>query len=87
MQLALAKFLSSQWSGRKKTAESTSTHYAPAKECPHHLLVRQVNILIQHPRGKKNKNKTQEKLSLLHPIREELSVPYMGSEDLLGSTR
>lgn len=33
------------------------------------------------------KKKTQEKLSLLHPIREEPSVPYMGSEDLLGSTR
>ena len=31
--------------------------------------------------------KTQEKLALLNPIREELSVPYMGSEDLLGFTR
>lgn len=42
-----------------------------------------VNILIQHHRAKK----MQEKLSLLSPVREELLVPYMGSEDLLGSTR
>lgn len=73
----LAKLLSSHWSGRKSTIESTHIHYAPAKECPHRLPVSEVKILKQQ--------KMQERLLPLNRVRKELLVPFLGSEDQLGS--